>query len=120
MAIVTVPQLSDNYAYLVIDDASKECAVVDCAEADAVIAAAKSHGAKIVAVLTTHWHGDHSGGNEDIAAKVPGIKIYGARAEAGRIPALTNPFSAADQLKIAPLQPLTIPIPPPTTAPAPY
>ena len=48
MAIVTVPQLSDNYAYLVIDDGSKECAVVDCAEADKVIAAAKSHGAKIV------------------------------------------------------------------------
>jgi len=67
MAIVTVPQLSDNYAYLVIDEAAKECAVVDCAEPDAVIAAAKSHGAKIVAVLTTHWHGDHSGGNEEIA-----------------------------------------------------
>ena len=37
MPIVTVPQLSDNYAYLIIDDASKECAVVDCAEPDAVI-----------------------------------------------------------------------------------
>ena len=23
-------------------------------------------------VLNTHWHGDHSGGNEDIAAKIPG------------------------------------------------
>ena len=79
MAIVTVPQLSDNYAYLVIDDGSKECAVVDCAEADKVIAAAKLHGAKIVAVLTTHWHGDHSGGNNDIASKVPGIKVYGAQ-----------------------------------------
>src|SRR5258708_4874213 len=111
MAIVTVPQLSDNYSYLVIDDASKECAVVDCAEADAVIAAAKSHGAKIVAVLTTHWHGDHSGGNEDISAKVPGIKIYGARAEGGRIPALTNPVSDGDQLRIGALQGLVIGIP---------
>ena len=111
MAIVTVPQLSDNYAYLVIDDASKECAVVDCAEADAVIAAAKSHSAKIVAVLTTHWHGDHSGGNEGIAAKVPGIKIYGARAEGGRIPALTNPVAEGDQLRIGALQGLVIGIP---------
>ncbi len=58
MPIVIVPQLSDNYAYLLIDDSSKECAVVDCAEADKVIAAAKLHGAKIVAVLTTHWHHD--------------------------------------------------------------
>ncbi|HYK64385.1 MAG TPA: MBL fold metallo-hydrolase, partial [Patescibacteria group bacterium] len=86
MAIVTVPQLSDNYAYLVIDDGSKQAAVVDCAEADKVIAAAKSHGVKLIAVLTTHWHGDHSGGNSDIAAKVPGIKVYGASAEGGKIP----------------------------------
>ena len=33
MAIVAVPQLNDNYAYLVIDDASKQCGVVDCSEA---------------------------------------------------------------------------------------
>jgi hydroxyacylglutathione hydrolase len=111
MAIVTVPQLSDNYAYLVIDDGSKECAVVDCAEADKVIAAAKSHGAKIVAVLTTHWHGDHSGGNNDIASKVPGIKIYGASAEGGKIPALTNPVADGDKVRIGALEGRVIGIP---------
>lgn len=111
MAIVTVPQLSDNYAYLVIDDASKECAVVDCAEAGKVIAAAKSHGVKLVAVLTTHWHGDHSGGNEDIAAKVVGIKIHGARAEGGKIPALSNPVKDGDRIRIGALEGRVIGIP---------
>jgi hydroxyacylglutathione hydrolase len=111
MPIVTVPQLSDNYAYLVIDDGSKECAVVDCAEADSVIAAAKSHGAKMVAVLTTHWHGDHSGGNSDIASKVPGIKIYGASAEGGKIPALTDPVADGDHVRIGALEGSVIGIP---------
>jgi hydroxyacylglutathione hydrolase len=111
MAIVTVPQLSDNYAYLVIDDGSKECAVVDCAEADKVIASAKSNGAKIVAVLTTHWHGDHSGGNSDIASKIPGIKIYGASAEGGKIPALTNPLTDGDKVRIGALEGRVIGIP---------
>ena len=111
MPIVTVPQLSDNYAYLVIDDGSKECAVVDCAEADKVVAAAKLHGAKIVAVLTTHWHGDHSGGNNDIASKVPGIKVYGASAEGGKIPALTNPVADGDQVRIGALEGRVIGIP---------
>ena len=111
MAIIIVPQLSDNFAYLVIDDASKECAVVDCAEADKVIAAAKQHGVKLTAVLTTHWHGDHSGGNEDIAAKVPGIKIYGAKAEGGRIPALTNPVADGDTVEIGALAGRVIGIP---------
>jgi hydroxyacylglutathione hydrolase len=111
MPIITVPQLSDNYAYLVIDDSSKQCAVVDCAEADAVIAAAKSHGVKIVAVLTTHWHGDHSGGNDDIAAKIADLKIYGARAEGGRIPALTDPVADGDQVRIGALEGRVIGIP---------
>jgi hydroxyacylglutathione hydrolase len=111
MPIVTVPQLSDNYAYLVIDDGSKQCAVVDCAEAGKVIAAAKAHGAKIVAVLTTHWHGDHSGGNGDIASKVPGIKVYGASAEGGKIPALTNPLADGDKIRIGALEARVIGIP---------
>ncbi len=111
MSIVTVPQLSDNYAYLVIDDGSKQCAVVDCAEADKVIAAAKSHGANPVAVLTTHWHGDHSGGNAEIASKVPGIKVYGASAEGGKVPALTNPVADGDQLRIGALEARVLGIP---------
>ncbi|MDO8431967.1 MAG: hydroxyacylglutathione hydrolase [Candidatus Binatus sp.] len=111
MAIVTVPQLSDNYAYLVIDDASMECAVVDCAEADKVIAAAKAHGLKLSAVLTTHWHGDHCGGNQDIASKVAGIKVFGASAEGGKIPALTNPVKDGDTVKIGALEGRVIGIP---------
>src|ERR1700675_2311245 len=111
MAIIVVPQLGDNYAYLVVDDASMECAVIDCAEADKVIAAAESNGVKLVAVLTTHWHGDHSGGNADIVAKVPGIKVYGASAENGRIPALTNPVADGDSVRIGAIAGRVIGIP---------
>ena len=76
MAITIVHQLSDNFAYLISDDASGECAVVDCAEADKVLDAVKQHKLKLTAVLTTHWHGDHSGGNADIVAKVPGLTRF--------------------------------------------
>jgi hydroxyacylglutathione hydrolase len=111
MAIHIVPQLSDNFAYLVADDASGKCAVVDCAEADKVIAAAKQHGVEIVAVLTTHWHPDHSGGNEDIASKIPGLRIYGASAEKGRIPALTDPVADGGTVRVGALEGCVIGIP---------
>jgi len=111
MAITVVPQLSDNFAYLVSDDASKECAVVDCAEPDKVIAAVERLGLKLVAVLTTHWHPDHSGGNGDIASKVRRLRIYGARAEGGRIPALTDPVEDGDRFKIGSLEARVIGIP---------
>jgi len=111
MAFIIVPQLSDNFAYLVVDDASKECAVVDCAEAGKVIAAAEQHFVNLVAVLTTHWHGDHSGGNQDIVAKLPGLKVYGASAEGGRIPALTNPVEDGDTFRIGALEARVLGIP---------
>src|SRR5215472_19136294 len=111
MAIFIVPQLSDNFAYLIVDDATKEAAIVDCAEADKVIAAAKQHGVKLTSVLTTHWHPDHSGGNEDIAGKVPGIHVCGARAENGRIPALTNPVDDGGAVRIGEIEGKVIGIP---------
>jgi hydroxyacylglutathione hydrolase len=111
MAITIVPQLSDNFAYLISDDASGECAVVDCAEADKVIDAVKRHNLKLTAVLTTHWHPDHSGGNADIAGKVQGLRVFGATAENGRIPALTNPVADGDTFKIGSLEARIIGIP---------
>jgi len=111
MAIIPVPQLSDNYAYLVVDDTSKECGVVDCAEADKVLAAVKQHGLKLVAVLPTHYHFDHVGGNEDIVRAVPGLRVYGARGENGRIPAQTNEVDDGSTVEIGSLKGRVIGIP---------
>ncbi len=111
MAITIVPQLSDNFAYLISDDAGGECAVVDCAEADKVLAAAKRLSLKVTSVLTTHWHGDHSGGNADIACKLAGLQVFGASAENGRIPALTNPVADGDRFQVGSLEARVIGIP---------
>ncbi len=111
MAIIPVPQLSDNYAYLVVDDASKQCGVVDCAEADKVLAEADRRGLQLVAVLPTHWHFDHVGGNEDLARAIPGLRIYGARGEHGRIPAQTHEVDDGDTVEVASLRGRVIGIP---------
>ncbi|HEY6395254.1 MAG TPA: hydroxyacylglutathione hydrolase, partial [Candidatus Binataceae bacterium] len=52
-----------------------------------------------------------TGGNEDLAAKMPGIRIYGARAEGGRIPALTDPVDDGDTVRIGALEGRVIGIP---------
>jgi hydroxyacylglutathione hydrolase len=111
MAIVAVPQLRDNYAYLVIDDASRQCGVVDCSEAGKVLAEIERRGLKLVAVLPTHWHPDHVGGNEDLVRAIPGLKVYGARAEGGRIPALTDGVDDGDEVAVGPLRGRVIGIP---------
>ena len=57
---LVVPPL-DNNAYLVIDEASKQAAVVDPAlGAKDLLAKAESLGVQIVAILNTHGHADHT------------------------------------------------------------
>jgi len=111
MAIIPVPQLSDNYAYLVVDDASKECGVVDCAEAASVLAEVNRRGLKLVAVLPTHYHFDHVGGNEDLVSTIPGLRVYGARGENGRIPAQTAEVDDGGAVEIGALRGRVIGIP---------
>jgi hydroxyacylglutathione hydrolase len=111
MAIVAVPQLKDNYAYLVIDDASKQCGVVDCSEAAKVLDEVKRRGLKLTTVLPTHWHPDHVGGNQDLARAVPGLRVYGARGEGGRIPAMTDEVDDGDEVAVGPIRGRVIGIP---------
>ena len=63
LQIVAVPAFSDNYLWLVHDDASGETAVVDPGDAAPVHAEAKRRGWTIGQVWNTHWHPDHTGGN---------------------------------------------------------
>ena len=63
MEIVAVPAFSDNYLWLVHDEASGETAVVDPGDAAPVLAAAGERGWTINQVWNTHWHPDHTGGN---------------------------------------------------------
>jgi len=111
MAIIAVPQLVDNYAYLVVDDASRQCGVVDCAEADKVLSAIRQHGLNLTTVLPTHYHFDHVGGNEDLVRAIPGLRVYGARSENGRIPAQTDPIDDGDTVVVGGLKGRVIGIP---------
>src|SRR3546814_11748723 len=87
LEIVCIPALSDNYIWLVHDADSGETIVVDPAEADPVLATAEARGWRIDAIWNTHWHPDHTGGNQAIKHET-GAQVYGPAAEAGNNPTL--------------------------------
>jgi hydroxyacylglutathione hydrolase len=83
--IVRIPALTDNYIWLVHDDASGETIVVDPAEAAPVLSAAEARGWTIDAIWNTHWHPDHTGGNAAIK-EATGATVIAPAAEAAKIP----------------------------------
>ena len=98
LEVVAVPAFADNYLWLVHDDASGRTAVVDPGDGDAVLAAASARGWTIDTVLNTHWHPDHTGGNERV--KASGATVYGPAAEHERIPTIDVALAEGDRIAI--------------------
>jgi hydroxyacylglutathione hydrolase len=90
MQVVIVPCLKDNYAYVLLAPGSKRAVVVDPGEAEPVARALGEHGLSLGAILATHHHPDHVGGNAELARAFPGIKVFGHASDRGRIPAQTE------------------------------
>jgi hydroxyacylglutathione hydrolase len=80
LEIVAVPAFSDNYIWLVRDEASGETAVVDPGDAAPALAEAERRGWPITQVWNTHWHPDHTGGNAAVKAAT-GCTVSGPAAE---------------------------------------
>ena len=66
LKVVAVPVLNDNYVWLLRDETGAETAAVDPSVGPPVLDAAEALGWRLTQVLNTHWHPDHTGGNQAI------------------------------------------------------
>lgn len=101
--IVRIPVLSDNYVWLMYDAASGETVAVDPALADPVLAEAEKRGWRITQIWNTHWHPDHTGGNDGIK-QATGCTITGPAGEADRIPTLDRQVGEGDRVFIGAIE----------------
>jgi hydroxyacylglutathione hydrolase len=115
MRVVPVPQLMDNYAYLVVDEGTGVAAIVDCAEAEPVLAAVSREGVELRAIWPTHHHFDHVGGNEELLAARPGLEVIGYRGQGNRIPGCTREADDGDTVTLGGLAARILFIPAHTT-----
>jgi len=90
MQVTIVPCLTDNYAYVLLAPGSKRAVVVDPTEAEPVERALKELGVTLGAILATHHHLDHVGGNSALVSRFPGTQVFGYVSDRGRIPEQTE------------------------------
>lgn len=116
MHIAPISCLSDNYAYALICTETKEAAIVDASEAAPVLSFLRERSehasdglreqVKVVAILSTHHHFDHVGGNEELVNALGGersLRIYGHASDRGRIPGQTEFLEDGESFSIGKL-----------------
>lgn len=90
----------DNFGVLIHDAASGQTALIDAPEEKAILAAVERTGWKPTAIFTTHHHIDHVEANLALKERF-GLKIYGPKAEADRIPGIDVELVEGSKLEFA-------------------
>ncbi|MEM9578669.1 MAG: hydroxyacylglutathione hydrolase [Pseudomonadota bacterium] len=98
--IVTIPCLSDNYAFLLHDDQTGETALVDVPEAAPVLKALRNRDWHLSEVWITHHHADHVQGLGEVLQKHT-ARVRGAKADTHRLPDLDVAHADGDRFTFA-------------------
>lgn len=67
--------LSDNYGFVIRDEASGRTACIDTPDANAVLAELHEAGWGLDFIFNTHWHPDHAGGNAAVKAATGAVVV---------------------------------------------
>ena len=97
--IVTIPCLSDNYAFLAHDTETDTTALIDIPEAAPILAALENRGWGLDTILITHHHDDHIMGLNEVLAAHP-AEVIGGKDDAHRLPALSKAVVEGDRVSI--------------------
>ena len=99
LELVTIPCLSDNFAFLLHDAGTGETALIDAPEAAPVLAALAMRGWRLTRILLTHHHDDHIQAVPEICAAT-GCTVEGAQADAHRLPPLDRTLRDGDAVQV--------------------
>lgn len=95
ICLTPVRAFTDNYIWVIQRDAY--AVVVDPGDARPVLQFLRDKQLQLTAILTTHHHADHTGGNLALLAHYP-VPVYGPASE--NIPGITRPLRDAEVVSL--------------------
>ena len=95
LSIIPIPAFRDNYIWLIRKGV--RAAVVDPGDAAPVIAYLERERLQLSAIIATHHHNDHVGGNLGLLARWP-VPVFGPARET--IPGRTNALGEGDRIEV--------------------
>jgi hydroxyacylglutathione hydrolase len=95
VSIIPIPAFQDNYIWLMRNQ--RFAAVVDPGDASPVLAYLRREKLELTAILNTHHHADHVGGNAGLLSEFQ-VPVYGPRRES--IPNLSYRLGEGDPVSV--------------------
>ncbi len=97
--IVVFPARSDNYGYLIHEEATGRTVSIDAPETEAIVDVLEARGWTLTDILVTHHHHDHTEAIAPLKARY-GAHVTGPRGEADKIEGLDALVSGGDSVTI--------------------
>jgi hydroxyacylglutathione hydrolase len=98
-SIIPIPAFADNYIWVIRN--GRHAAVVDAGDAAPVLAYLEREDVELTAIICTHHHGDHVGGNNALLARWQ-VPVFGPAHE--EIPGRTHALSEGDSILVPGVQ----------------
>ena len=76
ISIEIIPQLTDNYSYILKSNSSSSIIIIDPAESVSHIEYIKKNNLSLDSIFLTHHHYDHVGGVKEILKEFPHVKVF--------------------------------------------
>ena len=99
MKVITIPILSDNYSYLIIDKSKRSCSAIDPASPEEIMPYLEKNKLYLKNILNTHYHSDHTGGNLELKKKYK-CKVFGPEKEKNQIPGIDIVLKENDTVEL--------------------
>ena len=94
--LITIPCLTDNYAFILFNVENRSALLVDAPEAEPINKALSKNNLNLEKIFLTHHHADHIDGLDNILEKHNAL-TFGAQADIHRLPKLDEYIQPGDQ-----------------------